>query len=84
VNNPPNGPQPHFLPIRVSMEIMTQRGVRKISLNNSSEMDFCRSEKALGCKLTVENENWGMILSGTSSLVRNDTLSVGVNIEFPE
>jgi len=75
-------PQTHYLSLRVSIEITTQRDVRKIALN--TEVGFCGSKKIFGSKLTYDNENWDTILSGETSILRNDTLSIGASIDFQE
>jgi len=76
-------PQKHFLPIR-SIVAVTMSGEQSERKFVPSNVIFEASEKAIGGKLTLNDENWEQIITGKSPIIHNDTLTAIVTVEFLE
>jgi len=75
-------PPRHYLPVSSTVAIKTQDGSERKF--NPSRVVFEASEKAIGGKLTLQNENLTQIINGTSPLVVKNTMSVTIEIELLE
>jgi len=74
-------PPRHYLPICSTVHI-PMKGIPSERRFTPSKVVFEASEKAIGGKLTLPNENWRQIVSGESPLVIDDTITVHVMVEF--
>jgi len=75
-------PERHYLPIRYTVQV-TQKPLGVTSDRRfQSTVLFENSAKAMGGKLTVDDDTWQNIIDGSSSIVVNDTISVTVTVEF--
>jgi hypothetical protein len=75
-------PERHYLPIRYLVQVTQKGGGVTQDRRFQSIVLFENSAKAMGGKLTVDDDNWSNIIDGTSSIVVNDTISVTVTVEF--
>jgi len=76
-------PQKHFLPIR-SIVSVTMAGDLPERRFVPSNVIFEASEKAIGGKLTLNDENWEQIINAKSPIIHQDTLTAIVTVEFLE
>jgi len=76
-------PLKHYLPVCYSLRVASREysSERKFT---DSRVIFEATDRAIGSKLTLPNENLSQIISGESSLVIDDTLTVTVDIELLE
>jgi len=73
-------PPRHYLPIRSIVTVLMDNETERRFV--PSNVIFEASEKAIGGKLTLADENWEQILNGQSPIVINNTLTAIVTVEF--
>jgi len=74
-------PENYFLPIciTITVALSVPPFVRKYA---PLKVIFESPQKAIGCKITLPNENWEDIVSGQSPLVFNNTLTLTISVQF--
>jgi len=75
-------PSQHYLPISYSVAIQTPTLENRERKFSTMRVIFEAPEKAIGGKLTLQDETWEQVIRGESPIVYQNTITVIVSIEF--
>jgi len=75
-------PSQHYLPISYSVAIQTPSLDNRERKFSTMRVIFEAPEKAIGGKLTLQDETWDQVIQGQSPIVYQNTITVIVSIEF--